>query len=494
MVSFCTHALPDDRVSRVRCKLDLHGGNPNISQCKRCPSRTPPHPANSPSLKARSNPVKSLKGSPPDHEFHANDRIDERIITSELTHKEIRIAESRAATCDDCEHRVRLRTWVKSWPVFHVRCELCGCSGLDLVHGQCPDSRWQPHDHDNGKNTPNPEINDRDRRDPHAKKTPSKQVYPNKQKLLLRCKLSPGDVIMLTAAVRDLHRARPNRYAIAVDTTAPDIWKYNPNIADLPGDDDGIRTIDMHYPLINCSNQRPAHFIRGYTAYLERQLEIDIPTTEFRGDIHLADDETGWMNQVEEQFGYRGPFWVLVAGGKYDFTAKWWSPKYAQRLVDHFHGRLQFVQCGASDHWHPPLKRVFNLVGKTDLRQFIRLIYHAQGVVCPVTLAMHLAAAVPTKSQRLRPCVVLAGGREPPHWEAYPGHQFLHTIGMLPCCASGGCWRSRCHLVGDGDAKDQTNTCDRPVQVTDDLRIPQCMTMISPERVIDSIEQYLHYW
>jgi hypothetical protein len=85
--------------------------------------------------------------------------------------------------------------------------------------------------------------------------------------------------------------------------------------------------------------------------------------------------------------------------------------------------------------------------------------------------------------------VVIAGGREPPHWEAYPGHQFLHTIGALPCCATGGCWRSRCHTVADGDLKDRESLCERPVQVEPNLRVPQCMAMIQPQDVIRAVER-----
>jgi ADP-heptose:LPS heptosyltransferase len=252
--------------------------------------------------------------------------------------------------------------------------------------------------------------------------------------------------------------------------------------------------LPMQYPLINQSNQRPLHFLHGYAEYLSAQLGIQVPLTEFRGDIHVSDQEKQWMHQVEEQFGYKGPFWVIIAGGKYDFTAKWWSPDFFQDVVSHFLGRVQFVQCGEAGHWHPPLKGVFDLVGKTTIRQFIRLIYHAQGVICPVTFAMHLAAAVPAGTSRLRPCVVVAGGREPPHWEAYPGHQFLHTVGQLPCCATGGCWKSRCQPAGDGGNKDRQNMCERPVQVQPDLRIPQCMMMIKPALVIDAIERSLGYY
>ncbi len=121
------------------------------------------------------------------------------------------------------------------------------------------------------------------------------------------------------------------------------------------------------------------------------------------------------------------------------------------------------------------------------------MVYHADGVLCPVTLAMHLAAAVPVKPGVLgrRPCVVVAGGREPPHWEAYPHHQYIHTVGSLACCAEGGCWRSRCQTVGDGDAKDRYQLCQQPVEVREDLRIPRCMAMITPDDVVRRIEWYL---
>src|SRR5436190_6551532 len=101
---------------------------------------------------------------------------------------------------------------------------------------------------------------------------------------------------------------------------------------------------------------------------------------------------------------------------------------------------------------------------------------------------MHLAAAVEVKGRksRRRPCVVVAGGREPAHWEAYPNHQYIHTNGALACCPSGGCWRDRVALLGDGKKQDQQgNLC---VQVTDGL--PRCMDMITSAEVIRRIESY----
>jgi hypothetical protein len=99
---------------------------------------------------------------------------------------------------------------------------------------------------------------------------------------------------------------------------------------------------------------------------------------------------------------------------------------------------------------------------------------------------MHLAAAVPLPEgrKRLRHCVVIAGGREPAHWEQYPGHHYLHTIGQLDCCAAGGCWKSRTVPLGDGSPLDKPESLCRDVTPHG---LPRCMDMISSDRVSELI-------
>jgi ADP-heptose:LPS heptosyltransferase len=304
--------------------------------------------------------------------------------------------------------------------------------------------------------------------------------------IILKNFQSPGDVVMLTAAVRDIHLQHPGRFCTDVRTSAPDIWQNNPYVTSL--DDSEGETLECHYPLIHRSNQEPWHFIHGFHQYLGAQLGVSVTPTAFRGDIHLSNSERSWISQVHEIVGTAVPFWIVVSGGKQDFTAKLWSVERLQRVIDRFAGKIAFVQVGASEHQHPPLSGVLDLRAKTDLRQLIRLVYHAQGVLCPVTLVMHLAAAVDVKDgfPKNRPCVVIAGGREPPQWEAYPHHQFLHTVGSLSCCDNGGCWKSRVVPIGDGDEKDlPENLC---VDVVGDLQ--RCMDMISVGDVVRSIELY----
>jgi len=303
--------------------------------------------------------------------------------------------------------------------------------------------------------------------------------------------LSPGDVVLLTATVRDLYDATYRQgWQIDVRTPAPALWENNPFLTPLNEADDGVEVVTVEAPLTSQSNWIPYHFIHAFRKDVEAKLAIPIPAGAFHGDIHLSDAEKNAPSPAAEA-GWTGPYWLIAAGGKYDMTCKWWNPAFYQKVVNRLRGRIKFVQIGAAGDWHLPLDGVVNLVGQTDLRQLVRLVYHAEGVVCPVTFPMHLAAAVPPRDGHYRPCVVIAGGREPAHWEAYPTHRFLHTTGALECNVQGGCWRARCQPVGDDHAFDDPDAlCVRPVQVADDLKVPRCMFMIKPRDVVRAVNLY----
>jgi len=308
------------------------------------------------------------------------------------------------------------------------------------------------------------------------------------EKLILRNFQSAGDIVMLTAAVRDLHRCYPGRFLTDVRTSCSDLWIGNPWLTRLGDEDPEARVIECHYPIIHRSNTTPYHFLFGFIEYLNDELGLRIQPTEYRGDVHLTDEEKRWFARVEETKGPARPFWLFASGGKWDYTIKWWAPERYQAVVDHFQGRIDFVQIGARHHHHPDIRGVVDLRGRTSLRQLVRLIFHAQGAISVISLLMHLAAAVEVKAgmPKNRPCVVVAGGREPPHFTAYPHHQFLHTVGALRCCDNGGCWKSRTLPLGDGDKK------DRPEQLCVDVvgELPRCMDMITAEEVIRRIEMY----
>jgi hypothetical protein len=76
---------------------------------------------------------------------------------------------------------------------------------------------------------------------------------------------------------------------------------------------------------------------------------VPVPISEFRGDVRLSDAENalpcpGADLEVPERF------WIIVASGKRDFTAKWWNPVSFQRVVDHFQGGITFVQTDSLEY------------------------------------------------------------------------------------------------------------------------------------------------
>ena len=74
------------------------------------------------------------------------------------------------------------------------------------------------------------------------------------KKLILTSNQCPGDIVMMTAAVRDLHAAHPGKYLTDVRTPHPDIWRNNPHITPIPdGEGRVIETIGKYHPKENPS-------------------------------------------------------------------------------------------------------------------------------------------------------------------------------------------------------------------------------------------------
>src|SRR6185369_3933223 len=142
------------------------------------------------------------------------------------------------------------------------------------------------------------------------------------RKLILQSFLAPGDIVMLTAAVRDLHRCYPKKFITDVRTRCPELWENNPNVTRLSETDPEVEVIECKYPLIDRCNRVPYHCLHGYIEFLNSRLGLSIKPTAFKGDIYLSELEKSWYSQVYEVTRKNIPFWIVVAGGKYDVTIK----------------------------------------------------------------------------------------------------------------------------------------------------------------------------
>lgn len=316
-----------------------------------------------------------------------------------------------------------------------------------------------------------------------------------KKKLILRNFQALGDAVVLAYAVKSLFEdpRHKDKFVLDVRTNSSEVFEGNPYLTNLDENDPEVSIIDLGYPTIDRSNQSMYKYANCFTHELGKQLGITIEPADYSGTIFIREEEKYWYSVVYEKLGVDTNYVIISCANKWDYSCKQWGFSKWQELIDLFPD-VYFVQVGHQSHNNPELKgnNLLNLVGKTDNRQLIRLIYNSFGVISHVSMAMLMAWAIPAHPRFGRPnraCIVIAGGREPNHWHQGPAQQYLHTCGMLSCCQPA-CWKSRIVPLGDGDPKDN-DLCVNPVQMPDGQVVPKCMEMISVEEVANALDKYM---
>ncbi len=300
----------------------------------------------------------------------------------------------------------------------------------------------------------------------------------------------PGDSAVLTSVLRDLARHHGNKIRIDVRTPHKELFENNPYLSPLKSKGIKVVTPSVHQWIKSGGEPGKLHFLTAMHKAVELKTGLTCPVYEPRPDFHLTEKER--IPTLPQ------PYWVLVAGGKDNLTTKHWAWSSYQEVASGLRRMgLGVVQLGrkARGHLHAPLRDTIDLVGQTSLRQMLCIIAGAEGVICPITAAMHMAAGLE------KPCVVIAGGREEPWWEWYGGnwsnfgkealpvnvpHRFLHTLGKLPCCETRGCWQKM--VVGNRVQGERI--CKLPIFTEPNQPLAKCMTMITPDEVLNAVKSY----
>lgn len=322
----------------------------------------------------------------------------------------------------------------------------------------------------------------------------------NKERLILSHHRAPGDLTCLSALLRDIHLTYPGRFETDLATSVTPLWQNNPYVTKLWNHNSkapklhhkGTRWINCQYGKgLKEQNRETIHFISYFHRDFQRQTGIPVKLHYPYGDIHLSNAEKSTPPVL-------GRYWLMMVGGKSDYPIKAWYSQYYQEVANRLGDiGLGVVQSGAAfrGHWHPRLKgdHVIDLVGWGGFREWLQQIYHAEGVICGVTGAMHIAAALQ------KPCVVVGGGREAWWWEAYVRenrglgdarhkltvpHKYLHTIGLLDCCRHHGCWRDKLE-----PGNHRKPICLRPIR-RPEMTVAECMMMVTPEHVTEAVMEY----
>jgi hypothetical protein len=161
--------------------------------------------------------------------------------------------------------------------------------------------------------------------------------------------------------MRDIHINHPGEFETDFNTTVTPIWQNNPYITKLWNHDakapqitaTGTKMLACQYGRgIREQNHETVHFCAYFHRDFERQTGIKVPMTAPHGDIHLSGEEKT-VSPVN------GRYWLMLTGGKSDFTIKVWHTDYFQEVCNQLGAMgLGVVQTGAAHtgHWHPRLE------------------------------------------------------------------------------------------------------------------------------------------
>ncbi|MHA2313543.1 MAG: glycosyltransferase family 9 protein [Candidatus Thorarchaeota archaeon] len=318
------------------------------------------------------------------------------------------------------------------------------------------------------------------------------------RKLILIQDQSPGDILTASRAFYDVKRTYPD-WLIDVRSPCPAIFEHNPYMTPLDEADPDVEQYKIGYDDIHKSGWMGLHFAEAFRNEINRKLNsrpemvdewgiAEVQSTGLLPEIYLSDDEKAWYNQVHCEFFWDGPYWIINAGRKPDNELKHYHrwQEVVDILNEEWQGKVRVVQIGHPDHIHPKLTDTFDLIGKTDLRQLIRLAYWSAGLIGPISFQFVLAAAFH------KPGIVIAGGKEGVRWHLYNHIQHVSMNGCLPCChqkvdqvtLSGqavpvevmgdGCWlggsKGQCQQLVDG--------------------IPLCFHITTPEHIAERVMLY----
>jgi len=265
---------------------------------------------------------------------------------------------------------------------------------------------------------------------------------------------------MFTPLVRDLKKAHPD-WQIGVLSAGPEIWLNNPHVDFSINEANADKIYDVGPGKVTRgSKTNGLHITAAFRCSLEEQLGETIPQGPFKPDVYLSDAEKAHRLIA-------GDYWVINCDTG-PFTAKRWPLERFQAVIDAMPD-LMFVQVGLGKDCRGRLTgpNVIDLIDRTKVRELFSLVYHAHGCISLVSSLMHVAAAFE------KPCVVIAGGREPPTFERYAYHRFIDNVGCLRCCRMQACWHNALSACKDHDGN-----------------YARCMRLIEAPDVVSGLRSY----
>ena len=128
----------------------------------------------------------------------------------------------------------------------------------------------------------------------------------SKKTIILRHQRAAGDILVMTAVVRDIYRQYSDIFEIGVETSFTELWNNNPYIVKLKDKRLGAAVYNLSYgDGIQKAGREPIHFLRAFHDDFEKKSGMKLALTEPKPDIHLSEEEKS-KRLVD------GRYWVVL--------------------------------------------------------------------------------------------------------------------------------------------------------------------------------------
>ena len=144
------------------------------------------------------------------------------------------------------------------------------------------------------------------------------------QKVIFKQWQAPGDLLMLTVAIRDFYKMYPLLTEIDVLSCYPEVFFNNPYITNHPKDGT-VPIVDLDYGAArNKLAPLGYHFSDVFIYMINELYDLKVMKTSMRPDIYLTKDEKS--DTILERLGIKKPYWLINSGVKNDIPIKGYPP------------------------------------------------------------------------------------------------------------------------------------------------------------------------
>lgn len=299
-----------------------------------------------------------------------------------------------------------------------------------------------------------------------------------KRKTIIRVyRMGLGDDVIITGVIREIKKVCPS-CEIDIITRNKNLFLFNPNITKLDINANDVELCELGLSSVPAdyhdrafdSSFNAKHYSFKLHLFAQMKLNLQWDCKNIKPDLHLGNT----LNPVRNKLGFGGAYW-LINSGFYGVMPYKWYPQY-QKVVDLLRGKVQFIQHGGNgpNDVHTPLDGALSIVGQTSPLELAAAFRDCAGSLGGASSHAHFAAAFD------RPCVIVAGGAEPPEWTNYENQTAIFKNIGCSNYKAGTCGYPRNDLGRNGE-----ECCPHFLG-----NHAECFDAISPEEVADAILKY----